>query len=520
MKPIQRIAIANRGEVAVRIIRACQELGIESVLLHSEADVKTRAYRMADRQICIGPAESAKSYLNIDANVKGALAAAADAIHPGFGFLSENAQFARACQKANILFIGPSPEAIEMLGDKVTCKSIAQELKIPLVPGYEGINQDVEFLVREATRIGFPVIVKAAAGGGGRGMKIIRSREEAGDLIESAKREAQAAFGSSKVFLEKYLDRAKHIEFQIFGDLGGKVHCFLDRECSVQRRHQKIIEESLSPSLSTELRAKMVDAATRIAQRAKYTGAGTVEFLLQDNEFYLLEVNTRLQVEHPVTEMVMGIDLVKSQILNVEGKFFLDPLNPPAPRGHSIECRIYAENSYLQGIPSTGLLGFVEWPEGPGRRFEYGFEEGDVVTEFYDSMIAKVIVWDETRSRAIKKMERVLKDSVIFGVHTNIPYLLEILAHPDFVSGQMTTQFISQHYPNGLDPVSFNEDTKKVIESVRSQVLSGTKSNVSQNRSLNNSLSDNELSPFMAQWGNHLNEFNVGTNRSNGLVNK
>ncbi|MCX7977840.1 MAG: ATP-grasp domain-containing protein [Bdellovibrionaceae bacterium] len=457
MRRIERLAIANRGEVAVRIIRACQEMGIETVLLHSEADVRTRAWRMADKTICIGPAPSSESYLNIEANIRGAIAGGAQAVHPGFGFLSENADFAQACADAGLIFVGPSPDSIRRLGDKVQCKELAQQAGLPLIPGYQGEDQTIKNLVQQALKIGLPVIVKAAAGGGGRGMKLIRSEAEASELIESAQREAQSAFGSPKVFLEKYLDRAKHIEFQIFGDASGKVVHLFDRECSVQRRHQKIIEEALSPSLDPELRRRMGEAAVAIAELGRYKGAGTVEFLLQDRQFYLLEVNTRLQVEHPVTEEVLGVDLVKAQILTAMGEYLHSPADVRVPRGHAIECRIYAENPYLGGVPSTGLLGRVEWPEGPGRRFEFGFEKGDTITSFYDPMIAKVITWDETRIRCIQKMIRVLKDTVIFGVHSNIPYLLEILQHPEFIEGRMTTRFIEQHFAN---PISRPQETE------------------------------------------------------------
>jgi acetyl/propionyl-CoA carboxylase alpha subunit len=463
-KKLKRIAIANRGEVAVRIIRACEELGLETVLLHSEPDTQTRAYRLATKKICIGPATTAESYLNIEANINGALAGGADAIHPGFGFLSENADFAEACEKAGVVFIGPSPKATRTLGDKVSCKALAKTLELPLVPGYEGENQNVDFLVQQAEKIGFPVIVKAAAGGGGRGMKVLRTVEEAKELIESAQREAQSAFGSPKVFLEKYLDRAKHIEFQIFGDATGQVIHLMDRECSVQRRHQKIIEEAMSPSLDPDLRRRMGEAAVLIASRAGYKGAGTVEFLLQDGKYYLLEVNTRLQVEHPVTELVMGVDLVKAQILTAQGEPVFTNTQMLIPRGHSIECRIYAENPYLGGVPSTGFLGKVEWPEGPGRRFEYGFEDGDEITSYYDPMIAKVIVWDENRPRAIQKMKRVLQDSIIFGVSTNIPYLLEILSHPEFVQGTMTTRFIEKNFSEPLKLPDLSEAEKEYAE--------------------------------------------------------
>lgn len=449
---IQTIAIANRGEVAVRIIHACRELGIRTVLLHSEVDVGTRAYRMADRQICIGPAAAAESYLSIHQNICGALAGGADAVHPGFGFLSENSEFARAVTEAGMIFIGPSADSIHAVGDKIAAKKTVAAAKVSTVPGYMGDDQRVEALVQEAEKIGFPVIVKAAAGGGGRGMKVIRNRQEAPDLIASAQREGLAAFGSDTVFIEKYLDRAKHIEFQIFGDSFGDVSYLYERECSVQRRHQKIIEEALSPSVDEELRREMGSAAVRLAQSANYQGAGTVEFLVQDNQFYFLEMNTRLQVEHPVTEMVLGIDLVKAQILNAAGEFQVWPQESLKPQGHAIEARVYAENPYLGGIPSTGKLLGVEWPEGPGRRFEAGFETGDEITPYYDPMIAKVIVWDETRLRAIKKLKRTLMDSLILGVYTNIPFVLAMVSHPEFVDGTMTTQFVGAHFTqeNGI----------------------------------------------------------------------
>lgn len=461
MKTIKCVAIANRGEVAVRIIKACEELGLDTVLLHSDVDMNSRAYRMATKKICIGPAPTAQSYLNIEANVNAALAAGADAVHPGFGFLSENADFAEQCEKNGLIFIGPSSQAIRSLGDKVSFKNLAKKAGLPLIPGYEGEDQSTETLLKEVEKIGLPVIVKAAAGGGGRGMKLINQIDGAKDLIESAQREALSAFGSAKVFLEKYLGRAKHIEFQIFGDCTGQVQHLFDRECSVQRRHQKIIEEATSPSLTDDLRRKMGETACAIATLGKYKNAGTVEFLLQDGEFYLLEVNTRLQVEHPVTEEVLGVDLVKMQILTAQDQFIFNSTDLRIPRGHSIECRVYAENPYMAGMPSTGKLGRVEWPEGPRRRYEFGFDEGDTITSYYDPMIAKVIVWDETRSRAIEKMIRTLKDSTVFGVHTNIPYLIEILDHEEFRSGKMTTRFIETYFAEGLKSKTTDEQVKK-----------------------------------------------------------
>lgn len=496
MSKISRLAIANRGEVAVRIIKACEELGIETVLLHSEADVNSRAYRMADHKICIGPAATAQSYLNIEANVQGALAMGAQAVHPGFGFLSENADFAQACYDAGLIFVGPSPESIRTLGDKVSCKNLAKKAGLPLVPGYEGEDQSVQRLLSEVEKIGLPVIVKAAAGGGGRGMKLIKSMSEAAELIESAQREAKSAFGSEKVFLEKYLDRAKHIEFQIFGDSSGHVVHLFDRECSVQRRHQKIIEEATSPSLNDELRRQMGEVAVTLGSLGKYKGAGTVEFLLQDNKFYLLEVNTRLQVEHPVTEEVLGVDLVKMQILTAMNQFVFSPTEIRIPRGHSIECRIYAENSYMNGVPSTGLLGTVMWPEGPRRRYEYGFEKGDVITSHYDPMIAKAIVWDESRPRAIEKMIRVLKDATVFGVHTNIPYLIAILSHPEFINGTMTTRFIENNFSEGLKSNHNEEQRKKISQDVYKQFVALGAMSADQSTIL----SGNQQNPWSIQW--------------------
>lgn len=475
MRDIKKIAIANRGEVAVRIISACRELGIKTVLLHSEADIQTRAYRMSDETVCIGPAESAKSYLSIDRNIQGILSSGADAVHPGFGFLSENAEFAQACLDHKIAFIGPWPESIRQLGDKVTAKSLAVEQGLPTLPGYQGELQDIESLIFQCEHIGYPVIVKASAGGGGRGMKVLKDSQQARELIPSAQREAKAAFGSSHVFIEKYLDRAKHIEVQVFGDLTGQVVHLYERECSVQRRHQKVIEESLSPLLSAKVREAITQGAVALARRVNYAGAGTVEFLVQDDNYYFLEMNTRLQVEHPVSELVMGVDLVKAQILSQMGRMALWPQEMLKPRGHSIECRIYAEDPYTPGIPSTGKLAYQYFPEAPGRRFDYGFEAGDEITPHYDSMIAKVIVWDESRPRALMKMITTLQETIFFGVKTNIPFLLSVLQHPEFVDGHMTTHFIQKHFPEGASPEPLTPVEKTFLEKAQA-TISGTTS--------------------------------------------
>lgn len=465
---IQKIAIANRGEVAVRIIRACQELGLETVLLCSEADQGSMAARLADETFLIGGSPSAESYLNIENNIRGAIASGADAVHPGFGFLSENAEFAKACENERLVFIGPSAESIQLFGDKISAKNLVEKIGGPLIPGYSGEDQSVQRITKEAERIGFPVIVKATAGGGGRGLKVARTSADLKTAVESAKREAGSAFGSSKIFLEKYLDAAKHIEVQIFGDASGKIHHLFERDCSVQRRHQKIIEEATS-SLKRSLSEKIVAAAVQIASAAKYRGAGTVEFLVQEEQFYFMEMNTRLQVEHPVTEMVMGVDLVKAQIMTAMGKALPWP-EVMEPRGHAIECRLYAEDPFKGGIPSTGKLGYTHFPDGPFRRFDVGFEEGDEITAYYDPMIAKLIVWDETRIRAIQKMKRVLNDTIIFGVQTNIPLLKKIFSHPEFIDGSMTTQFFEKHFAKPLETPALVNDDLKIAEELHRKV--------------------------------------------------
>lgn len=495
MREIKKVAIANRGEVAVRVILACRELGLKTVLLHSEADIQTRAYRLADERVCIGPAELAKSYLSIENNIQGLLSCGADAVHPGFGFLSENAAFAQACLDQKIIFIGPWPQSIRDLGDKITAKKLVEEEKIPTVPGYNGEVQDLHVLVRECDKIGFPVIVKATAGGGGRGMKILRNRQEAEELIPSAQREAQSAFGSGHVFLEKYLDHAKHIEVQVFGDLLGQVVHLYERDCSAQRRHQKVIEESVATTLDLRMREEITQAAVRLAKKVNYVGAGTVEFLVQDRKYYFMEMNTRLQVEHPVTEMVMGVDLVKAQILTMTNRTALWGQEKLKPRGHAIECRICAEDPFTPGVPSTGTLLFQQFPDGPGRRFDYGFEAGDTITPFYDSMIAKVIVWDESRPRAILRMIETLRETIIFGVKTNIPFLLEMLQHPDFVDGSLHTGFIQTYFPMGAKEQPLTGREQAIVDRAM-QTVSSTGS-VAQGASKIQSMGNN---PWTHVW--------------------
>ena len=467
----QKVAINNRGEVAVRIIHACQELGLSSVLLHSEADRETLACRLADECVLLPGNTPTETYLNIDQVIEACRKSGAQALHPGFGFLSENHHFVYRLEQEGIVFIGPNAQSMQQLGDKIECKKLAEKVGVPLIPGYQGEEQSSERLAAIARDMGLPVLVKAAAGGGGRGMKLITHAESAVEMIESAQREAQSAFGDAKVFLEKYLDRAKHVEVQIFVDSQGHVTHLFERECSVQRRHQKIIEEAPAAFLPPELGQRIYEAAKRLVAQTSYRGAATVEFLVQDGTFYLLEVNTRLQVEHPVTEEVIGIDLVKAQLLTAAGEYVLPQEQVLPPRGHAIECRIYAENPFAGGLPSTGRVGLIHWPYGPRRRFESGIESGDMVTAFYDPMLAKVIVWDETRQRAIEKMHWTLRNCVVLGVHTNIPYLLKILEHPEFQAHRHTTRFIEQYMHEPLKAPEWTTDQKIMIEELKRQSL-------------------------------------------------
>jgi len=446
-----KIAIANRGEVAVRIARACFELGHESLLLHSEPDTNSTAYRVCDHTASIGPGPSSESYLNIERVVEAAVNNGAHALHPGFGFLSENSDFARACKSAGLIFIGPEPESMDLFGDKISAKDFCEKLKVPTLKSYRKEDQSLEVLISEAKKIGYPVLIKAAAGGGGRGMRAVSSEEDFPSSLESAKNEALKAFGSEKVFLERYLPAAKHIEVQIFGT-SDEVFVLGERECSVQRRHQKIIEEALSPSLSSSQRERVYSYARTLADSSGYKGAGTVEFLFADDEFYFLEVNTRLQVEHPVTEEVFDVDLVQAQIKTA----LQEPIDwiqsELTPLDHSIECRIYAESP--KGFPYIGTLGSVLFGfevENENIRIESGFETGDTISPFYDSMIAKVICTSASREDAIDELTEFLESTFITGIQTNIPLLIEILNHPHFVDASMQTDFFEKNFKNGLD---------------------------------------------------------------------
>nr|WP_276522255.1 acetyl-CoA carboxylase biotin carboxylase subunit [Kallotenue papyrolyticum] len=437
--------IANRGEIAVRIIRACRELGLRSVAVYSEADRAALHVRLADEAYPIGPAPAVESYLRIERIIAVAQQAGADAIHPGYGFLSERAPFARACEQAGIIFVGPPAEAIERMGSKIEAKRLAAAHDVPVVPGYDGDDQSPERLMAEAERIGFPLLIKASAGGGGKGMRVVRDGAAFAAALEGAQREAKAAFGDDAVLLEKLIERPRHVEIQVLADAHGNVIYLGERECSIQRRHQKIIEESPSVALTPELRARMGEAAVRVARAVGYRNAGTVEFVLDpDGNFYFLEMNTRLQVEHPVTEFVTGLDLVQLQLRVAMGEPLPVSQAEIALRGHAIEARIYAEDPVTL-LPSIGRVAVFAPPEGPGIRNDAGVASGDEVTVNYDPMLAKLIVHAPSRAAAIARLQRALDEYAVLGVTTNIPLLQAIVAHPAFAAGATTTDFLETH---------------------------------------------------------------------------
>ena len=443
----KKILIANRGEIAVRIIKACQEMGITTIAIHSDIDKKSPHVLLADESVNLGDPTPIQSYLNISKIIEIAKEHDAEAIHPGYGFLAENPDFAETCNKAGIKFIGPPPKVISLMGDKIAAKKTMEEAKVPVIPGYHGSKQDNEALVKEGKKIGFPLLVKAAAGGGGKGMRIVQNEDALLEAIEGAKRESKSSFGDDTVFLEKYLDKPRHIEFQILADEhGNTVHLF-ERECSIQRRHQKIIEETPSHVMTYELREKMGKAAVRAAEAVGYSNAGTVEFMVDgDLNYYFMEMNTRLQVEHPITEMTTGIDLAKWQLKIANNEKLTFHQKDLKQQGHSIECRIYAEDPSNGFIPSVGLITKMDAPIGPNIRVDSGISSNLQVSPYYDPMLSKLAVYAENREEAIQKMIWALSHYAVLGVTTNIPFLKKVLEHHEFMNGNITTHFIDNYF--------------------------------------------------------------------------
>jgi len=440
----KKILIANRGEIALRVIVACRELGIKTVAVYSEADENSLHVRFADEDVCIGPARSADSYLNVPAVISAAEITGADAIHPGYGFLAESAYLAEVCEACHIKFIGPDPHVIRLMGDKARARRAMKKAGVPILPGTDGPVESEEQAQKFAKDIGFPIIVKATAGGGGRGMRVVRSAAEIGHALKTAQREAEAAFGVGDVYVEKYLESPRHIEVQVLGDHHGTVIHLGERECSIQRRHQKLLEEAPSAALSEKQRRKLGSAVVDAAKAVQYSNAGTFEFLMdRDGKFYFMEVNTRLQVEHPVTEMVTGVDIVKEQIRIAAGERLSLRQSEVTFTGHSIECRVNAEDP-VTFAPSPGVVDVFSLTGGPGVRIDTVAYTGCTVSPYYDSMIAKVIVHARDRQEAIARMRRALEMAVIEGVKTTIPLHLRILQDPDFMAGKLSTSFMER----------------------------------------------------------------------------
>jgi 3-methylcrotonyl-CoA carboxylase alpha subunit len=466
-KAIQKILIANRGEIACRIIKTCRSMGIATVAVYSDADRSALHVEMADEAVHIGPAAARESYLVAEKIIDAAKKTGADAVHPGYGFLSENAGFADMCEKEGIIFIGPPSAAIRAMGGKSEAKALMEKAGVPLVPGYHGDKQDESFLAEEAAKIGYPVLIKASAGGGGKGMRVVEKADDFAEALAGAKREGKASFGNDHVLIEKYLTKPRHVEIQVFADSQGNTVYLFERDCSIQRRHQKVLEEAPAPGLSEKTRQKMGVAAVAAARAIGYVGAGTVEFLLDGDDFYFMEMNTRLQVEHPVTEMIVGLDLVEGQIRVAEGKPLPLTQQDLSIKGHAIEVRLYAEDPANNFLPGAGQIKFLRFPLEDGVvRVDAGVREapfgnGDTISIHYDPMIAKIISWGEDRAEAIENMKQALAETLVAGPKTNIVFLRKLVAHPDFAAGNLSTAFIKN---NEKDLLSRPEtDTDAVV---------------------------------------------------------
>ncbi|MGE0682373.1 MAG: acetyl/propionyl/methylcrotonyl-CoA carboxylase subunit alpha [Candidatus Binatia bacterium] len=444
----KKILIANRGEIASRIARTCRELNIQTVAIYSEADVSSPHVHAADQAICIGPPQATVSYLNAEAIIQVARKTGAEAIHPGYGFLSENAFFARQVESAGITFIGPSPMSLEAVGNKIFARQTVAKLGVPVIPALENPSSDPSILREQVHTLGYPLLIKAAAGGGGKGMRIVLQEKDLADAVAAAQREAASAFSDGTVYVERYLQRPRHIEVQILGDKHGTLIHLGERECSIQRRYQKILEETPSPIISEQLREKMTTAALAVARGAGYYNAGTVEFILDEQgRFYFLEVNARLQVEHPITEWVTQLDLVREQILVAAGEQLRMKQEDIRGKGHAFECRVYAEDPANGFFPSPGKILAWQAPDGPGIRVDTGVEQQTDVSVYYDPLIAKLSTWGQDREQARQRMEAALRHCVVLGPTTNVEFLLDLVAHPAFVSGDTHTGFLTEHFP-------------------------------------------------------------------------
>jgi len=443
---IRKLVVPNRGEIAVRIARACRELGIASVLAHADEDDVRYTRRFFDETISLGPGDARATYLDVNKVIDAARTSGADALHPGYGFLSERAELAAACDDAGLIFVGPKASSIAAMGSKAESRRLMQSLGVPVVPGYDGDDQSLPTLTAAAERIGFPLLVKASAGGGGKGMKIVRAAGELQPAIESAAREAAKAFGNDQLLLERYIEEPRHVEFQIFGDGRGNIVHLFERDCSIQRRHQKVVEETPAPRYSEELRARMARAAIAAAAGVDYRNAGTVEFIVTpDGEFFFLEMNTRLQVEHPVTELVAGVDLVHAQLQVAAGGPMPWTQEQLAQRGHAIQVRIYAEDPDDRFLPQSGTIAAYREPSGPGVRVDAGVMRGSEIGVKFDPMLAKLICYAEDRGKAIDRVSRALRDYVILGTKTNISWLRRVVTHPAFREGLVSTRFLADH---------------------------------------------------------------------------
>ena len=456
---MEKILIANRGEIALRIMRSAREMGIKTVAVFSEADRNALHVRYADEAVCIGPAASSQSYLVGDKIIEACKITGAQGIHPGYGFLSENAAFARQVKEAGLILIGPSPEAMEIMGNKLSAKAAALKYNIPMVPGTDEAIKDIPLAQKRAVEIGFPILIKAAAGGGGKGMRIVEKADDFIEQMDLAVSEATSAFGDGSVFIERYVSSPRHIEIQVMGDNHGNIVHLFERDCSVQRRHQKVVEEAPSSVLSSELRQKMGQSAVDAARSCNYTGAGTVEFILDENlDFFFLEMNTRLQVEHPVTEMITGIDLVKEQIRVARGEKLSFKQEDLEINGHAIEVRVYAEDPANNFLPDIGNLQTYKTPKGPGVRVDDGFEQGMDIPIYYDPMIAKLITHGKDRSEAIERMIRAIDEYTITGIQTTLGFGKYVMQHPAFVSGNFDTHFVSKYFtPENLKSADEDE---------------------------------------------------------------